>query len=292
MKALEIAADRQAVWSATANAQKSALERTRWVVFSLSILGALFATIAGQGVARTAFAMTGAAILALGTFLTTRLMGDARVAGWVRARAAAEGLKREAYKCAVRAAPYDGSDEERASRLNDERERIEEAASDLVQLQSMPSRPGSAPKADLSPDEYVQKRVIGQARGYYTPKAERYRVLVRRLGWAELALAAAATLLTAALGAIDKSSIGFDFDFVALAAVFTTISGAIVAHVESARYHFLVTTYRATARRLENELARANGPFVAPSPEWSAFVDRCEAIIADETGGWLAKWTR
>jgi hypothetical protein len=61
--------------------------------------------------------------------------------------------------------------------------------------------------------------------------------------------------------------------------------------VEASRYDFLVMTYRATARRLRNEMTRA-GTFTAPSPEWSVFVNRCEAIIADENSNWLAKWTK
>jgi SMODS and SLOG-associating 2TM effector domain 1 len=92
------------------------------------------------------------------------------------------------------------------------------------------------------------------------------------------------------VGAADKKALG-DFDFVALTSVLTTIAGAVVAHIEASRYGFLVTTYRATARRLRNELTKA-ATFSAPSPEWSAFVNRCETILADEDGGWLAKWTK
>ena len=48
MNALELTAERQSVWSATAGRLKAELDTTRWVTFGLSILGALAATIAGQ----------------------------------------------------------------------------------------------------------------------------------------------------------------------------------------------------------------------------------------------------
>ena len=293
MNALEIAAQRQTVWSATANRLKTALDGTRWVTFGLSVAGALLATLAGQfdGDQRWWSAMAGAAVLATGTFLTARMMGRPSLASWTRARSAAEALKREAYKCAARATPYDGDDTSRMTLLNEERERIEETVDDLLNKAVTPSTRGSTPTADMTPDEYIERRVAKQATGFYERKAEIYRRLAERLGWVEFVLALAATVITALVGAADKKALSDHFDFVALTAVLTTVAGAVVAHVEASRYDFLVTTYRATARRLRSELARV-GAFTAPSPEWSAFVNRCEAILADENSGWLAKWTK
>ena len=292
MNALELTAQRQAVWSATANSLKTMLERVRWATFALSIVGAMLATIAAQygGNIRLSFAMAGAAVLATGTFLTARLMGGSHVAGWARARAASEALKREAYKCATMAAPY-ADDATRMARLNVERQKIEDAVTDLIDNEVTPKEPGSTPTTDVAPPDYIKRRVEKQAKNYYEPKAEEYRRLAALLGWTEFALALAATLITAVIGAADKEAMPFHFDFVALAAVLTTISGAIVAHVEASRYRFLVTTYRATARHLNNELAKLTGSFAAPSVEWSDFVNRCETIIGEENGSWLAKWT-
>jgi len=293
MDALKHTANRQAVWSRTASTLKAVLDRTRWTVFGLSIAGALLATIAAQSHANTRwwFAMIAAAALATGTFLTTRLMGGAHVSDWVRARAAAEALKGEAYKCAANASPYDGDQPSRVAKLNEEREKIEDAVVDLIDKEVRPPSSGSAPTGDITPDEYIERRVRGQADGFYERKADAYRRLTTFLGWIEFSLALVATIITAVIGAADKEKLG-GFDYVGLAAVFTTISGAIVAHVESSRYRFLVTTYRATARRLNNELARIAQPFAAPSSEWSDFVSRCEMILAEENGGWLAKWTK
>jgi hypothetical protein len=81
---------------------------------------------------------------------------------------------------------------------------------------------------------------------------------------------------------------------VAITAVLTTISGAILAHVEAQRYDQVVSQYRATARRLRNAIATAPPPesFAVPSKEWSAFVVKCEGILAAENNSWLAKWSK
>jgi hypothetical protein len=73
-------------------------------------------------------------------------------------------------------------------------------------------------------------------------------------------------------------------------AVLTTLAGAIAAPIGAGRYEFLVMSYYATARRLDElvEGWRADG---APtdSPRWSAFVQACEAAISVENESWLAR---
>jgi hypothetical protein len=83
---------------------------------------------------------------------------------------------------------------------------------------------------------------------------------------------------------------GIPFDLAAFTAVLTTVSGAILAHIEASRYQYLVTSYLATARRLED----ADLGFTAAAGDpnlWSDFVNRCEDIIAAENSSWTAKWT-
>ena len=75
-------------------------------------------------------AITATVCLAFATFFTQRLLGADHVTAWVRARAIAERLKREAYKLA---APYDNADPAKCdSALNDERAKIEVDGDDLV----------------------------------------------------------------------------------------------------------------------------------------------------------------
>jgi len=292
MGPLEEMADRQGVWSATANNLKSNLNRARWITFVLSVLGALLAAIASQvdEAPRFYLAIGGALLLAVVSFLTGRLMGSEHISTWVRARAASEALKREAFKFAAWAAPYDET-AHRVQRLNEERERIERDVDDLLD-QAVAAGPGRTPTTDITPDEYVQTRARYQATDFYEPRAEVYRRAAVRLRRLEFGLSIAATIATAIVAVAGKDPAGLGFDFIALTAVLTTVAGAILAHIEASRYEFFVTSYRAAARRLRNELASAVQIPAAPSTEWSAFVTRCETIISEENNNWVAKWSK
>jgi hypothetical protein len=236
---------------------------------------------------RTWVAIVGVICLAASTFFSSRLLGGEHVAAWVRARAISEGLKREAYKFAAEAAPYDGTDRVTAGELlNNESEKIEDDGSDLLSLQATAAGAGSTPRAPVSHDDYIARRINGQI-AWFDKKAASYRDAATLLRRAEFGLALAATLITAIASVIGKTAPlwGVQFDFAAFTAVLTTIAGAVLAHVEASRFDFLVTTYLATARRLENRRNRSQEP-------WSDFVNDCESILATENTSWIAKWTK
>jgi hypothetical protein len=297
MAHLDTIADRQAQWSETANQLKATIDNARWLVFVLSILGALAATIAGQmsppdpgalaSSPRTWVAIIGVVCLAAATFFTSRLLGTAHVTDWVRARALAEALKREAYKFAAKAAPYDGADRPQAAQLlEQERIKIEKDGEDLLPKQVPAKGPGSTPRQDLSQDDYLARRVNDQIK-WYRDKAQDYGKIARRLRQTEFALALAATLITALATVSGKSPLiaGMTFDIAALTAVLTTIAGSILAHVEASRFDFLVMSYLAAGRRLEDRRGGAQAP-------WSDFVNDCENILAAENASWIGKWTK
>ena len=77
----------------------------------------------------------------------------------------------------------------------------------------------------------------------------------------------------------------------AWAAFLTTTSTALTAQVAAMRYNYLINSYLATARRLE-ELVAAWKLSGEPSDgaDWSKFVQDCEAAISAENESWLAKW--
>jgi len=286
-------AETEAVWSETADRLKWRLDVARKSTFFLSILGAVLATLASQksGDLRQFLAIFGAAPLGLASFITAQFLGSAQVTGWVRARAASEALKREAWSCAAGGGAYQDFPQ-RDARLRIERERIERDVDDLIGLTVTAPRAHSAiPQTVVSRGQYIDQRVHDQIDRYYLPRAEQHGKVSSALRWLELSLSMFAALVAAAIGFAGKEAFG-SIDFIAFTAVLTTIGGAIVAHVEASRYDFLVATYRATARRLKNELV-TNANFVSMSDaEWAAFVQRCETIIADQNGSWLSKWTR
>ena len=131
-----------------------------------------------------------------------------------------------------------------------------------------------------------------QIKEFYSPRADANKRIATSLRWAEFSLALAATIITAIVGVAGKDLFGLKFDFIALTAVLTTIAAAILAHMEASRSDFLVMVYRATARRLSAELSKADNVDALSSDDWSDFVNRCEAIIAEENTSWAAKWTK
>ncbi|MGY3440232.1 MULTISPECIES: DUF4231 domain-containing protein [unclassified Bradyrhizobium] len=288
MAILETIANRQAQWSETANQLKSTIDRARKSAFALSSLGAILAAVASQlpdhtTAPRTTVAIAGAVSLALATFFTQRLLGADRISAWVRVRAISERLKREAYRFAASAAPYD--DPARADALLDEEGRkIEADGEDLLPQLVRAAKQGSVPRASLEQDEYIKQRVQGPI-AWFTERADSNQVVASWLRRVEFALAALATLLTAIAGVEAKPVIaGVPFDIVAFTAVLTTLGGAVLAHIEASRYDFLVTAYRATARRLEDTNNRRPA-------SWSDFVNECENILATENTSWIAKFT-
>lgn len=241
-------------------------------------------TVAAVSDPRTWVALAAAVSLAFATFFSQRLLGAEHVTAWARARAIAEALKRAAYKFAAGAAPYDEPDQaKRDALLEAERLKIEADGDDLLSQLVTTAGVGSVPVTPLSQADYVKLRVQAQI-DWYKKRATEYATLSRRLRLIELTLAAAATLLTAA-ASVSNKLFGLPFDIAALTAVITTVGGAILAHVEAQRYAYLVLTYLATSRRLENRL---NGP-QAP---WSDFVNACEDIMREENTSWVAKWSK
>jgi hypothetical protein len=134
--------------------------------------------------------------------------------------------------------------------------------------------------------------VQNQIKDFYSPRANANKKIATSLRWAEFSLALAATIITAIVGVAGKDLFGLKFDFVALTAVLTTIAAAILAHIEASRSDFLVMIYRATARRLSAELSKIADVNALSQDDWSDFVNRCEAIIAEENTSWAAKWTK
>ena len=281
---------RQATWSATANVLKARHENARWTTLGFSIAGALLAAIASQlnGQGRIYFAIASSIMFVVVTFVSARRLGQQQAGAWVRARAASEALKREAYTYAASAAPYDSA-ASRDAHLRAERARIEQDVDDLLAA-AVPGGPIRIPTGAISNAEYLNMRVEQQINDFFEPQARASQVIAARLRTAECYLAFATACITAIAGVTGKYATGLSFDFVALTAVLTTVSGAVLAHIEASRYDHRIATSRATARRLRDALDQAPG--TSDAAEWSAFIRRCEEILAAENNAWIAKWSK
>ncbi len=286
MSAIHEVAARQAEWAATADRLKRSFQRGRWTNLMLMIVAALFAAVASQldGAPRLILASTSAVLFGIVTFLTTRLVTAANAQEWVRARAASEALKRLAYTYAAAAAPYDDAGT-RDDTLKAAARQIQRQVDHLL-ARRVSAPPDSRLTQALTPADYVEQRAAAAA-AWYDQRADQYSAVVRRLRRIEFVLALATAVVTAVAGALGKQA--GSFDFVALTAVLTTISGAILAHVEAARYDYLIVTYRASALQLRDALADEPARLAPASPAWSAFVQACERLIATENGSWVMK---
>ena len=286
---LAAVAESQGRWSATADALKKRYDSTRSSAFVLSIAAALLAAVSSQvdGTPRSLLAGAGAVCMALVTFLSSRFLDAGHARTWVRARAASEALKREGYKRAAQAAPYESpADADR--RLREEAKKIESDVDDLL-TERVSAGKSSLPLGPITPDEYIDRRVRDQVVKYFEPRADAAQARARTFRRLEFGLAGVTTIITASVSIIPKERLA-GFDLAALVAVLTTLSGAIVAFIEASRYDFVVQSYRATSRQLRDQLNNPPADPVPGTPEWSAFVEQCEAILQQENSSWIAKF--
>lgn len=286
MAPLDYVAVRQAVWSQTANMLKRRLDLIRRTAFFLSLAGAVLAAVAtqlgtGTGLARSTATMAGAMALAVAAFLSQRFLHKDAIARHLRARAASEALKREAYLYATQSGDYANA-ATRDAALAEKQRKIEDDVSDLVDDEQDAAGSGRSPRQQLTRDEYIAQRVTHQI-DWYRSHARDHAEAARKLHLAEWILALGAAVITALAGMITLQA----FDLAAITAVLTTLGATVVAYLTATRYDQLVMNYRAAARRLEQLLqtAPANQPL-------GDFAAAAEAILDAENNAWVASYTK
>jgi hypothetical protein len=292
---LRSAWDQQAVWSATASRLKRRIERARSWILGLVIAGAVLETLAGQlaGAGGTSLAASrmaaaaGAIAIALAGALQARSRSAQNVTRWTRARSASEALKEQVFRYLTCTGAYQAPEPEAALReaVND----IIDKVRDLEALAATVQVPSREPPVALDLDSYVNARVEEQIDGYYRPRAK--ELAARRDTWRR----AQTTLLF--IGAALSALVAFlpNAGLANWVAVLTTVAGAFAAHIEAARYDYLVVGYRSTARRLEalrDEWRDALSRRSLSPDERTDFVNRCEEAISVENQAWMAEWAR
>jgi MFS family permease len=284
--ALETVGNAAATLSASSVAMKRKLERARWAALGLAILaatlGAVTATVVKESDPwRWPLAFATALALGLGPWLTAHFLGQKQATRWVAVRAAAEALKREVYKRAAKCKPYDGTAQEADIALIKEKQAIE---ADLGDVEEVAAESMDLPKSEIDLNTYVVNRVDNQISWLRRRAADHARQGAMLRG-AEIGIALIGVVLTAA-GVAFGEAINAEY-LAPFIGVVTTVSAALIAHVEAGRYDFIAAMYRATAKRLENE--QASHTASTPLPE---FVDKCEAILSAESSAWMAKFVK
>ena len=278
-------ADRQAALSFVADTLKSRLNKARTACLTLTIVAAIAAATAA-GLTATTYrpylAGFATATLAVATFLTQRVLSRHSISLHVKARAASEALKRDAYLYATYAGPYRHPGTRDAS-LIDFLERINQFSEPLSRYEREPPTKGGSPRNWLDINDYTAQRLC-KAIQYYSRRATEMATLSRPLHGAELVLAGAATAITAVAATTDRGI----FDFAAATAALTTMGTALAAHLQAARYDEQIAGYRATANRLADQLARFRASSTAPAV--ADVAETVEEIIAAETKSWQSLW--
>lgn len=283
--ALETVGNAAATLSASSAAMKRKLERARWAALGLAIvaaiLGALTTIVVETAPWRWAFAFATALALGLGPWLTAHFLGQNQATRWIAVRAAAEALKREVYRRAAKCKPYDGTAQEADIALIKEKQAIE---ADLGDVEEVAVESMDLPKSEIDLNTYVINRVDSQV-SWLRRRAGDHARQAAALRGAEIVVAFIGVVMSAAGAAFGETdSAKYLAPFIG---VVTTVSTALIAHIEAGRYDFIAAMYRATAKRLENEQASH-----APTTPLPDFVDKCEAILSAENSAWMAKFLK
>ncbi|HKG46902.1 MAG TPA: DUF4231 domain-containing protein [Pyrinomonadaceae bacterium] len=281
-------------WAITSRTYKNQVVRWRDIVLALSIGGAIIGTLSQQltvwNVAEASSWWTrglgfiSGVALALAAYFLKEIFSPDPEGRAVRARAAAEALKSQAYLLATGAPPYDtaATTDELLAKPEQVKKAVENLAPVSITTEQKIERVLSFP---MSVDEYVTQRVDDQL-DYYIRQAAANAKKVTRGRLISLILGAIAAVL-GVIAAKYASVAGW-------IAVIGTITAAIAARQYAGRYQFLIVSYRAVAERLDWLKTRWN---IERNARTDAAADRkfilaCEEAISVENSAWIAEWTK
>lgn len=290
--ALEVPWRAYRTWAATSRYLRDDIDRWRSRTLILAILGAILAALGQQVTAiapkielwaavAKASELIAALAIALSAYFAREALAGKRIGDWVKARAAAESLVANLFLYRAKAPPFDADQSE--SELFRRVVEIEQTVSEIQ------TRPGIAEAeipelSPLSADDYIKERVNGQLE-YYDTRANEYQRKSDRLRNATLWLGAASLML----GIISASS-----SVAPWVGVIATVTAALSAHAQSARYQTLTAAYQSTSRRLGLLVGEwaASKRTDADTSERNAFIRHCEDVMAIENSAWLGPWSQ
>jgi hypothetical protein len=236
-------------WAKLARNLQSATQRWNLIALYCVIAAAAFGAIAS--VAHDPWSR-GAAIVAaiasaVGSYLGQQFVGSGDEAGWIQARAAAEGIKSECFRYAARAGAYAAvPPADAAKALSARSAEIVKQATDKGLVRANDPTPDSGDKREppepLTKDWYLTGRIKDQI-DYYRSASEKNGKAINQLWWIAFAAGLAAVLF-GALGVWAQS-------FAPWIGAMTTIAAAIAAYGLVDRRKYLAASYAAMQSSLE-----------------------------------------
>ncbi len=305
------------VWNRTANKKKKTISVWRRRVFFLVLFGTVCGLLSQQlstleGAEHIGsldiheiLAILSAISIALSSFAGTQILSSELEKNQIKARAASEGLKVQAYLYLMEASPYAGKNKEKV--LYERIERImKEVANSTPDLEIVHNKKLLAYKLknaisfgrlsreskkevwkqtfdiNMTFQEYIQERVEGQINGYYLKKAAQFqKYLNRGNSWALIF-----GFMGVAVGAVAAS---YNSGISMWIAFLTTATASIGSYLASNRYEYLMLSYVSTASQLELIAAKYKSMESATSKAQKKFVAETESIFAMEHNAWITE---
>jgi hypothetical protein len=238
-------------WAKLARDMQTGTQRWNVATLGCVIAAAVFGAVASVAPDWWSAWAAGAATLAsaIGAFLGRQIVGAGDEAGWIQARAAAEGIKSECYRYAARCGPYAVADADAAKALAARTDAIARQAIDKGLVRANDPVPTSGDKREppvpLTADWYKQRRIQDQIE-YCEQAGRKNQKVADELWWIAFGAGLAAVVF-GALGAWAQR-------FAPWIGAMTTIAASIAAYGLIDRRKYLIGSYVATQSSLEQIL--------------------------------------
>ncbi len=271
-------------WAKLAGDSQSRTRQWNLMALFCVIAAAVFGAIASVAPSSESAWVAGAATVAsaVGAFLGRQFVSTGDEAGWIQARAVAEGVKSECYRYAARAGAYALSDADAAKALAARSNEIIKAATDkgLVRGDNpVPEGGGDKrePPTPLTKDWYTSNpagRIQDQIT-YYRNARKKNQEAADRLWW--VAFAAGLAAVVAGAFGVWRQEIA---PWIGAA---TTIAASIAAYGLIDRRKYLIASFAGMQSRLEEILGLdKEAPMSLPD-----LVSMTEDLLESEHKAWL-----
>jgi len=253
----------------------------------------------------TILAGCSAVAIALATYAGSKVLSNDLEKAQLKARAAAEALKVQAFLYAMKAPPYSGQSAEKVlfkrieiilkevatitPELSIYNGKKKTAWSKLLSVLYIGKGTINAEnrwiqrfKEDMTFQEYVEERVNGQIHDYYRVKASEFQRIISNANAATLVFGFAGI----AIGTIGATTYPGLSMWIGL---LSTASASIASYIHAGKYEYLLMSYVSTASQLELLSARFKS-MVSPSERMKQrFVAETETIFATEHNSWISE---